>query len=825
MSSSPFHKQALNGIALALLAMIQPASADDEFNLRILEMDTPLENTSTLKNFINDNGLLPGNYMTTVMWDRDVVDKRTLSWVLSDDKQRLLPELTKADLRELGVKVDTIPDMKDLEDSAKIDDISHFIENARYDYDQDNQTLRLVIPQIYRDQAAAGAISPKFWDDGAPAAWTSYQLSGSQQHYSAGKTSSSWLGLDSGINLGAWRLRNNSTWSDNAGWDAIASTLQRDIKTLKSQLEMGQTYTNGELFDSVQMTGVKLETDTSMLPTSQQGFAPVVRGIANSDAKVTIKQNGYTIYQSNVSPGPFEIRDLSQVTSGADLEVTVEEADGSEHSFIQASASVPVLQREGAFKYSLAAGRYRGNEGEDEPAFMQGTAIYGLPYGITAFTGALAASLYHAMLAGVGADLGRFGSASMDVTAARTAFDDGRDDASGLSWRAQYSKDIPDTDTNVTLASYRYSTAGFYTFQEAIDRRDDAIDDGIYTYRRTNNRRSRMQVNLSQRIADWGSAYLNTYQQDYWNMAGHERSVSAGLSSSWRGITWSVSYNLTRTPDADSDRQMALMVNIPLSRWLPNSWATYSANTASGGFVSHQVGIGGTALENNNLSYNLQQTYANQNTGYGGSLSGRYRGSSGDVGMGYSYGGDNRQWNYSAQGSIVAHEHGVTLGQPVRDAFAIVHIKEGDNVKVQNGRGIYTDRFGNAIVPSLTAYRKNGITVNTQDREDIEIAAATQDFVPTKGAAVSANFDARVGQRALITLLYHGKPVPFGAIVTQESATAIVGDDGEVWLTGLHDALSLSVQWGEGSDQQCAWTGNLPASRPASILKMTVNCQ
>ena len=60
------------------------------------------------------------------------------------------------------------------------------------------------------------------------------------------------------------------------------------------------------------MTGVKLETDTSMLPVSQQGFAPVVRGIANSDAKVTIKQNGYTIYQTNVSPGPFEIRDLSR---------------------------------------------------------------------------------------------------------------------------------------------------------------------------------------------------------------------------------------------------------------------------------------------------------------------------------------------------------------------------------------------------------------------------------------------------------------------------------------------------------------------------------
>nr|WP_279115592.1 fimbria/pilus outer membrane usher protein [Enterobacter soli] len=825
MSSSPLYKQALNGIALALLAMIQPAAADDEFNLRILELDTPLENTSTLTNFINDNGLLPGTYLTTIMWDRDVVDKRELSWVLSDDKQRLLPELTKADLRELGVKVDAVPDMKDLDDATKIQDISRFIENARYDYDQDNQTLRLVIPQIYRDQAVAGAINPKFWDDGAPVAWTSYQFSGSQQHDSFGKTSSSWLGLESGINLGAWRLRNNSTWSDNTGWEAIASTLQRDIKTLKSQLEFGQTYTNGELFDSVQMTGVKLETDTSMLPSSQQGFAPVVRGIANSDAKVTIQQNGYTIYQSNVSPGPFEIHDLSQVTSGADLEVTVEEADGSKHSFIQASASVPVLQREGAFKYSLAAGRYRGNGGEDEPPFVQGTAIYGLPNGVTAYSGVLGASRYHAMLAGIGADLGRAGSASMDVTAARTTFDDGRDDATGLSWRAQYSKDIPATDTTVTLASYRYSTSGFYTFQEAIDQRDSQIDDGIYTYRRTNTRRSRLQINLSQRLGAWGAAYMNTYQQDYWDLPGTERSVGAGFSSSWRDISWSVSYSLTRTPDADSDCQVAFSVNIPFSHFLPHSWATYSVNSASGGYVSHQAGIGGTALENNNLSYNLQQSWTGNNTGYGASLSGRYRGASGEAGLGYSYSGNNQRWNYSAQGSVVAHEHGITLGQPVRDAFAVVHIPDGSDVSIQNGRGIKTDNFGNAIVPTLTAYRHNVISVNTQGRDDLDIEAASVDVVPTKGAAVPVNFDARVGRRGLITLIYLGKPVPFGAIVTLDSATAIVGDDGEVWLTGLQKSVAISVQWGEEAGQQCKGTFTVPTESTANILKSTVNCR
>ena len=803
----------------------QPVWAEDEFNLRILELDTPLENTATLKNFIRDNGLLPGNYLTTVKWGNEVIAKRNITFSLSEDKQHLLPALTKADLREFGVKVDDIPTMNKQDDNSPITDIAAYIEGASYDFQLDSQTLYLVIPQIYRNQRAAGTINPKYWDEGIPAAWTRYQFSGSQQHSDVGKTTSSWLGLNSGVNIGPWRVRNNSTWSDSAGWDVISSSLQRDCKALRSQFELGQTYTNGELFDSVQMTGIKLETDTSMLPESQQGFAPVVRGIANSDAKVTIRQNGSTIYQVNVPPGPFEINDLSPMTAGADLDVSVEEADGTVRSFVQASASVPVLQREGALKYAAAAGKYRSDEGEEEPAFAQATLIYGLPRGITVYGGVLGASLYRAGLVGMGADMGRIGSASLDVTTAHTTFDDGRPAANGASWRAQYSKDVPDTHTTVTLASYRYSTSNFYTFQEAIDQRDNNIDDGIYTYRSLNNRRSRFQLNLSQHLGDWGSAYMNAYQQDYWGMSGHERSVSAGVSSAWQDVSWSLSYSFTQTPGADNDRQVALTVNLPLSRLLANSWATYSVNTSNKGTTSHQVGLGGTALENNQISYNIQQSYSGNNTGYGASMSGRYRGSAGEMGLGYSYGGDNRQWNYSAQGTVVAHQNGVTLGQPVQDAFAIVHIPEGNDIKVQNGRGIYTDRFGNAIVPGLTAYRHNSITVNTQDREDVDIEAATQDIVPTRGAVVSANFDARVGRRGLITLLYQTKPVPFGATVALDNATAIVGDDGEVYLTGLNGPTAFSVQWGDGPDQQCIGTLDVPNDKASGIFKTTVNCR
>lgn len=61
------------------------------------------------------------------------------------------------------------------------------------------------------------------------------------------------------------------------------------------------------IFDSVSFRGVQLASDDNMLPDSLKGFAPVVRGIAKSNAQVTIKQNGYTIYQTYVSPGALRL--------------------------------------------------------------------------------------------------------------------------------------------------------------------------------------------------------------------------------------------------------------------------------------------------------------------------------------------------------------------------------------------------------------------------------------------------------------------------------------------------------------------------------------
>ena len=817
---------ALSALALAISTASGVVYADDYFNLSVLETETPLENTGAVEAYLRHNGLSPGQYLTSIVWNEDRLDKRNLTYLLSKDNSALIPQFTKAELAELGVKVDAVAALQPLDDNAPVGDISEYIPGARYDFSPDTQVLQLRIPQQFRNTRLSGETNPANWDDGIPAIWSSYYVSGSHQQTDADSSRANWASLDSGVNIGPWRFRNTSNWGSDSGWQSINTTLERDVKRLRSQFRAGQTSTNGELFDSVQMTGVTLETDTAMSPSGLQGFAPVVRGIANSDAKVTVKQNGYTIYQTNVSAGPFELRDLSQVTAGADLEVTVEEADGTQRSFIQASSSVPIMQREGALKYSVSAGKYRDVNHGEEPAFGQATLIYGLPFGTTVYGGVLGASMYRAGLIGVGADLHRLGSFSLDLTQAQTAFADTRGKATGQSWRAQYAKDFPATDTTLTLASYRYSTSGFYTFQEALDQRNGGYDgNDMYSYRNAYNRRSRLQLNVSQSLNGWGSVYANAWQQNYWGMSGRERSVSLGYSSSWHGANWSVNYSLTKTPSTRDDRQFSLSLNIPLSRFLPEAWATYNLTSSKTGTATHQVGINGSLLEDNNLTYNLQQNYTRDNVGNGAYLSSRYRASMGDFSTSYSYQKNSKQWGYSAQGSVVGHSHGVTLGRSVQDAFAVVHITDGDNVKVESAQGIYTDAWGNAIVPTLTPYRRNTVTVNTHGRDDIDIQDAAVDTIPTRGAVVAADFSARAGKRALLTLTHHHGVVPFGAVLSMEGMTAIVGEGGEVYVTGLKGTQAFTVQWGDTPEARCAGRVSVPQKMDTALLMTSVSCQ
>jgi outer membrane usher protein len=100
--------------------------------------------------------------------------------------------------------------------------------------------------------------------------------------------------------------------------------------------------------------------------------------------------------------------------------------------------------------------------------------------------------------------------------------------------------------------------------------------------------------------------------------------------------------------------------------------------------------------------------------------------------------------------------------------------------------------------------------------------------VPTRGALVRASFDTRIGVRALITVTRAARPVPFGAVVreTQSGATSMVGDDGQIYLSGLPLAGELMIQWGNDAQSQCRAHYNLPDdSQEKNITLAEARCE
>lgn len=781
-----------------------------------------------LSPFADVGGQLPGVYRVDIYLNGNRVDTRDVTFVAS--AAGLQPELTARQLADYGVKRAAFPALRDLPDDRPVSALGQYLPDASSTLNFQQLRLDLSVPQAALDARARGYVDPAQWDQGLPALMLSYAYSGSTTWYDnhAGSSDTHYLNLRSGANLGGWRLRNYSTYSNNsqdgAHWDSINTYVQHDVQSLKGQFTAGDAYTPGTIFDSIQFRGAQLASDDNMLPDSLRGFAPVVRGIAQSNAQVTVRQNGSIIYQTYVAPGPFAITDLFPTAASGNLTVTIREASGTERSFTQPFSAVPIMQREGQLKYAASAGQYRSayNDGHD-PNFFQGSLIYGLPKDTSLYGGSIGSGNYQSLLLGVGHGFGELGSVSFDATQANTTLYGSDERHTGQSYRLQYAKVLTDSGTSFTLAGYRYSTSGFYDFSDANDLGTRASDSWLRLY----NKRSKFQVNISQSMGSAGSVYVAGYQQDYWQKSGYERNISTGYSLSYAGINYNLNYTYTQSPGPDANnQQFAFSVQIPLNKWLPNSWATYSVTSDNHGAVNQQAGISGTALTDNNLNYSVQQSYANQGTGASGNASASYQGSSGSLNVAYNYSQHNQQVNYGVQGGVVAHPYGVTLAQSLGDTLALVRAPGANGVRVQNNTGLYTDWRGYAVVPYASTYRSNRIALDTATLGDnVDIDINTQTVIPTQGALALADFKTRVGSRVLLVLTHQGQPVPFGAQVTQiqpagASVNSGIADaEGQVYLSGMPDQGRVKVVWGSSADQQCEAAYALPAT-PSSTTSI-----
>lgn len=849
-------------IPFAILLATQAFSTHAElyFNPRFLANDPSA--VADLSGFESGQEIPPGTYRVDIYLNNGFMTTRDVTFNAGKEGHGLIPCLTRGQLASMGVNTPLVIGLDALAPDACVQ-LTEIIKDATTRFDVGQQRLWLTVPQAFMGHRARGYIPPELWDEGINAGLLNYNFTGNNVHNSSGGSSNyAYLNLKSGLNVGAWRLRDNTTWSHNTSsnssssktkWQHINTWAERDITLLRSRLTLGDSYTNGDIFDGLNFRGAQLASDDNMLPDSQKGFAPVIHGIARGTAQVSIKQNGYEIYQSTVPPGPFTINDLYAAGNGGDLQVTIKEVDGSSQVISMPWSSVPALLREKHTRYTVTAGEYRsGNGQQDKPKFFQSTLMHGLPAGWTLYGGTQLADHYRAFNLGVGKNMGVFGAFSLDVTQANATLPDDSDHQ-GQSVRFLYNKSLNEIGTNIQLVGYRYSTQGYFNFADTTYNRMSGYNvetqDGIiqvkpkYTdyYNLAYNKRGRVQASVTQQLGRTATLYLSGSHQTYWGTSKADEQLQVGLSAAVDDINWTLSYSLSKNAwQQGRDQMLAVNVNIPLSHWMRSDsksvWrranASYSMSHDLNGRMTNLAGLYGTLLEDNNLSYSVQAGYSGGGTGNNtgtGYTALNYRGGYGNANVGYSRSNGLKQLYYGVSGGILAHANGVTLSQPLNDTVVLVKAPGASNVRVENQTGVRTDWRGYAVLPYAMVYRENRVALDTNTLADnVDLDEAVVSVVPTHGAIVRANFNTHVGMKVLMTLTHNGKPVPFGAIATSgnNQGGSIVADNGQVYLSGMPMIGKVQVKWGAGPDANCEADYRLPEeSLQQALSQLSVNCR
>lgn len=753
--------------------------------------------------FSAGNFIAPGNYRVTVLVNNESRGQHNLNFGLQAGQTSASPCFLLDDLQKLGVEISKEIKQNFAEKALQTNQclpIGKIINGSSENYDSGNLRLSLVIPQIYLRNLPRGYIDPNSWDTGVPALFFDYNDNLYSFYSGSGKQKdiySNNLNLTMAANIGQWRLRKrlNTGWSNREGMStsSLYGYGQTDITALSSQLTIGDSSTRGEIFDSFTLRGIQLQSDERMLPEGLRNYVPVLRGTAETNARVKVTQRGQTIYETTVPPGPFELMDVGAMGYGGDLTMTITEASGSERSQTVPFSTPPMLLHQGTSRFGFSIGQVKDTALNKHPKIMQGIWQYGLANMYTLYGGAQIAEHYRALAAGNAFNTPA-GGISVEATHATSDLANNKT-TSGNSFRLAYSKYLEPTDTNVTLAAWRYSTQGFYSLREANIARYGSHYDRYESDYRT---RQRLAITMGQRL--WNGAYLNLSGSlyRYWDNRTSAKQYALGYSQSQRYFSWSLSATRSRRGNGENLNNVMFSVNVPLGAANVNEkplfsslYSSYSRDNA--GNASLQASANGSQGERNELTYGMGTSVgryrsASDRKRVTGNM--RYRSSYGQFGLtGSATNNSAKQFSLLASGSAVIHQGGVTLGPQLGDsAFAIVNVPGGEGAKLLNGYGSVVDSHGYAIMPALTAYRKNTVSVDAKGLPDtLDILENEDIVVPRAGSALFITMKTLVGKPMILTVRdanHAYMPIGTELIDAQAISQTVVGQQGQAFIRG-----------------------------------------
>lgn len=799
----------------------------------------------------NHGTIAAGDYLVD-LWLNNRLEKSgvKLTFVASDANKNAEPCLPRSLLEMMQVRLNSVVNV-----SERCAPLTTWVPTGSWAFDPAALRLQLTIPHSALNRTPRGYIPPSQWDKGISALFlrhnTNYSWTeNSSAHY---RYQYLWSGITAGTNIATWQLRHqgnlrymsSSTDGGRYRYNSVRSWVQHPVERINSLMTLGDSYPDSSLFGSLAFNGIRLATDKRMWPQGRRGYAPEIHGIASSNARVIVRQMNSVIYETSVPPGPFVIDDLYNTRNQGDLEVEVIEANGKTSSFTVPYSSVPDSVRPGNWHYSLALGRVRQYYAVQNH-FFEGIVQHGLSNSLTTTLGTRMAQDYQAWLLG-GVWATEAGAVGLNTTFSQAKAEN-NDRTSG--WRAElsYSKTF-ETGTNLVLAAWRYSTSGFRDLQDVLGvRREQQA--GIRYYSDSLHQRNRLSATLSQSAGDYGLFSLSASTADYHDNQSRITQLQLGYNNSWHNISYSLNVARQRTAwisrslrdrsdnDDLSRRQKYTENTLSLNISVPLDWGKGLASVAYNYNQSKQsrssmVSLTGSAGEQRDLSYSLyagRDSYRSgaegEATSFGGNLQQNTR--VGALRASYGQGNDYRQLGLGTSGTLLFHRGGVTAGPYASDTFALIHAEGAQGAVVRNGQGAVIDRFGYAILPSLTPYRENSVSLDTLNmRTDTELSGGSKRVVPYAGAVSRVSFATLRGKAVLISLsTTDGETPPMGAEVrdADKVLVGVVGQGGQLYARVPHDSGTLKVSWNE-QKSACLVSYQVSGRQQSDLIPLNGSCR
>ncbi|QCP52216.1 hypothetical protein FAZ95_23845 [Trinickia violacea] len=661
------------------------------------------------------------------------------------------------------------------------------------------EEVSLLVPT---DAFRAPEVNLSGFATGGTAGLVNYDIMAMSSHTGGNANTYLYTATDVGVNVGDWVLRSRQLYTSNDGrgqFNHLYAYAQRTFAQYGSTLQAGQINIASPLFAGAPLTGMQVLPETALATRGNDG--PRVEGIAQSEARVEIRQAGALIYSTQVPAGPFSLSGIPLLNSRTDLDVTVVEANGAEHRFVVPAASFgsAMLAPPG---YSFAAGRIRdlGDVKNPAPWVITGAGSWALGRQMVTSAGLMGSTDYQALGWGLDARFWQNTAASVRNTFSNAS----REGAHG-------------TQASVSLSSgltERLSASVSATMQTSGYR--DLLDTTIDTSSGWLDSRYRNQYTAS---LNWSDPVLGGINLAYTGVRPFNGTNTDRLVASWgktfKYATVNASFETALGGSGDRDRAgrgagannaFYLNVSIPLGQRNVRTYVNRRENrTVMGAALSEKV--------NDYVNYRVAAERHDGRADLTGNVALTPRYTQLNLGLG-RYG--NQSTNYSGQirGGVALHGGGITASPyPIQDTFGVLSVGDISGVKVSTPYGpVWTDMSGQAVIPQLPAYQSSRIELDTKTLpRNVDIRNGFRMVEAGRGSVNNVEFDVVRTRRVLVSATdEQGKALPKGSSVigADNAFVTTVVDNGQIFLANgqIGEALKVSLP----DDRQCELTLELP---------------